>query len=94
MMTQRRYEAESEEDRKEKVPAKLRLEVDPQTSIRYVNSKAFEKGYMNKPVWFYYRRNHKGQFPPKTRKNCLDSKEVIPSIVVFYLCLWDSRADS
>ena len=39
MMTQRRYEAESEEDRKEKAPAKLRLEVDPQTSIRYVNSK-------------------------------------------------------
>ncbi|KAH9500759.1 28S ribosomal protein S18b, mitochondrial [Bulinus truncatus] len=44
--------------------------VDADTSIRYLNSKAYTQGYGDKPVWFYYRRNFKGQRAPKTRKNC------------------------
>ncbi|XP_055898296.1 28S ribosomal protein S18b, mitochondrial-like isoform X1 [Biomphalaria glabrata] len=44
--------------------------IDVDTSIRYLNSKAFTQGYGDKPVWFYYRRNFKGQRAPPTRRNC------------------------
>ncbi|XP_059170164.1 small ribosomal subunit protein mS40-like [Physella acuta] len=36
-----------------------------------MNSEAFVKVYGDKPVWFHYRRNHKGRIPPRTRKNCI-----------------------
>ncbi|GFO45585.1 28S ribosomal protein s18b, mitochondrial [Plakobranchus ocellatus] len=56
-----------------------RLIVDVQTSIRYLDSKAFQEGYGDKPVWFHYRRNFKGQIPPKTRKSCIRNGEISTS---------------
>lgn len=51
-------------DRSEPVPV--------ETSIRYLQSVAFQKTYEGHPVWFLYRRNHKGAIPPrKTRKTCI-----------------------
>lgn len=51
-------------DRSEAVPV--------ETSIRYLQSVAFKKTYEGHPVWFLYRRNHKGAIPPrKTRKTCI-----------------------
>lgn len=49
-----------------------RTKISVETSIRYLQSSAFKEAYGDKPVWFYYRRNFKGQFPPpKTRKLCI-----------------------
>lgn len=43
-----------------------------ETSIRYLKSEAYNTTYGDKPVWVQYRRNHKGQIPPrKTRKTCI-----------------------
>ncbi|KAK3786004.1 hypothetical protein RRG08_001180 [Elysia crispata] len=53
--------------------------VDVGTSIRYLDSKAFQEGYGDKPVWFHYRRNFKGQIAPKTRKTCVRSGELATS---------------
>ncbi|KAK2578699.1 hypothetical protein KPH14_011666 [Odynerus spinipes] len=54
-------------------PAKDRRQVIPvETSIRYMLSNAYKQTYGNDPVWKVYRRNHKGQLPPrKTRKTCV-----------------------
>ncbi|KAK0082730.1 hypothetical protein PV325_009943 [Microctonus aethiopoides] len=54
-------------------PAKDRRKPIPfETSIRYVASAAFKETYQGNPVWKLYRRNHKGQIPPrKTRKTCI-----------------------
>uniref|UniRef100_A0A1E1X9E0 Small ribosomal subunit protein mS40 n=1 Tax=Amblyomma aureolatum TaxID=187763 RepID=A0A1E1X9E0_9ACAR len=44
----------------------------PELSIQYLESKAYKETYGDYPVWTMYRRNFKGQFPPrKTRRNCI-----------------------
>lgn len=51
-------------DRSEPVPV--------ETSIKYLQSVAYQKTYEGRPVWFLYRRNHKGALAPrKTRKTCI-----------------------
>lgn len=54
-------------------PAKDRRKHIPvETSIKYLNSKAYNQAYGEMPVWFIYRRNHKGSLAPrKTRKSCV-----------------------
>ncbi|XP_053150157.1 28S ribosomal protein S18b, mitochondrial [Hemicordylus capensis] len=43
----------------------------------YLESEEYIERYANNPVWFGYRRNHKGQIPPqKTRKTCIRKKHV------------------
>ncbi|XP_017882199.1 28S ribosomal protein S18b, mitochondrial [Ceratina calcarata] len=43
-----------------------------EVSIRYLKSRAYRETYGDDPVWKIYRRNFKGQFPPKkTRKLCI-----------------------
>ncbi|XP_072936420.1 small ribosomal subunit protein mS40 [Epargyreus clarus] len=62
-----------EQQEKEIDPTKDRTKVIPvETSMKYMESKAYEQTYGEKPVWFLYRRNHKGGIPPKkTRKSCV-----------------------
>lgn len=56
-------------DRSEPVPV--------ETSIKYLQSLAFKKTYEGHPVWFLYRRNHKGVFAPrKTRKTCIRAGKI------------------
>lgn len=56
-------------DRAEPVPV--------ETSIRYLKSAAFQQTYGGDPVWVLYRRNHKGQIPPKkTRKTCIRGGQI------------------
>lgn len=64
---------ESEEPQKEIDPAKDRRKVIPvETSMRYLESKAYKQTYGDNPVWLLYRRNHKGGFAPrKTRRSCI-----------------------
>lgn len=54
-------------------PLKDRTKIIPvETSIRYLQSKAYKQTYGENPVWFLYRRNHKGGLPPKkTRRSCV-----------------------
>ncbi|CAH1396656.1 unnamed protein product [Nezara viridula] len=54
-------------------PSKDRTKVIPvETSIRYIQSKAYAETYGGDPVWKLYRRNHKGSLAPrKTRKTCI-----------------------
>ncbi|XP_062978341.1 small ribosomal subunit protein mS40 [Elgaria multicarinata webbii] len=43
----------------------------------YLESEEYIERYGNNPVWFGYRRNHKGQIPPqKTRKTCIRRSHV------------------
>lgn len=43
-----------------------------ETSIKYLQSEAFEKAYGNKLIWEWYIRNFKGRFPKSyTRKECV-----------------------
>lgn len=55
-----------------------RSEIIPvETSIKYLQSLAFKKTYEGHPVWFLYRRNHKGERPPrKTRKTCIRGEKI------------------
>lgn len=54
--------------------------VDLATSLDYMNSTVYQNIYRGKPVWFYYRRNFKGHFPPpKTRKKCVIGGKLITS---------------
>lgn len=47
-------------------------EIPVETSIKYLQSKAYSETYGNDPIWVNYRRNHKGMFAPrKTRKTCI-----------------------
>lgn len=49
-----------------------RIKVDYKDSIRYMDSDAYKKTYFDMPVWHFYKRNHKGQFPREnTRPNCV-----------------------
>lgn len=54
-------------------PSKDRTKVIPvETGMRYMESKAYNTTYGNNPIWFMYRRNHKGAFAPrKTRHSCV-----------------------
>ncbi|KAI5641568.1 hypothetical protein NE865_06325 [Phthorimaea operculella] len=54
-------------------PTKDRTKIIPlETSMRYLKSKAYDQTYGDKPVWFLYRRNHKGGVAPKkTRHSCV-----------------------
>lgn len=57
-------EIHDDKDRREVVPVEV--------SINYMLSKAYKETYGDNPVWKLYRRNHKGQIPPKkTRKTCI-----------------------
>ncbi|XP_033929483.1 small ribosomal subunit protein mS40 isoform X2 [Melopsittacus undulatus] len=41
----------------------------------YLESEEYRSTYGDQPVWFGYRRNHKGSIPPqRTRKACLNVK--------------------
>ncbi|XP_042303286.1 28S ribosomal protein S18b, mitochondrial [Sceloporus undulatus] len=43
----------------------------------YLESEEYIERYGSKPVWFGYRRNHKGPIPPqKTRKTCIRGTHV------------------
>ncbi|KAJ6652882.1 hypothetical protein lerEdw1_010540 [Lerista edwardsae] len=43
----------------------------------YLESEEYIEKYGSNPVWFGYRRNHKGQIPPqKTRKTCIRGKSI------------------
>lgn len=53
-----------------------RIDVSPETSIRYMDSSAYQKAYGNNKVWELYRRNFKGQYPPPTRKTCIRKGEI------------------
>ncbi|XP_076351992.1 mitochondrial ribosomal protein S18B isoform X2 [Tachypleus tridentatus] len=55
-------------------PKDRRKVIPPETSKRYMKSKAYEEMYGSEPVWTHYRRNFKGQYPPsKTRKTCINT---------------------
>ncbi|XP_064457166.1 small ribosomal subunit protein mS40-like [Ornithodoros turicata] len=62
--------AESEE---ETAPKHKQFVVHPpETSIRYLESKAYKDTYGSDPVWKNYRRNFKGQLlPRRTRARCI-----------------------
>lgn len=63
----------STEEEKAIDPAKDRTKVIPvETSMKYLQSKAYQQTYGESPVWVLYRRNHKGGFAPrKTRRSCV-----------------------
>jgi len=69
---------ENEESKKAVDSAKDRSKVIPvDVSIQYMKSSAYEKTYGADPVWTHYRRNFKGQIPPrKTRKRCIRSSKI------------------
>ncbi|KAG5336480.1 RT18B protein, partial [Acromyrmex charruanus] len=51
--------------------------VSVETSIKYMNSDAYKQTYGDDPVWKKYRRNFKGQIPPrKTRKTCIRNGQI------------------
>ncbi|XP_012054636.1 PREDICTED: 28S ribosomal protein S18b, mitochondrial [Atta cephalotes] len=56
-----------------KTPKVARIPIiSVETSIKYMNSDAYKQTYGDDPVWKIYRRNFKGQIPPrKTRKTCI-----------------------
>ncbi|XP_068621091.1 small ribosomal subunit protein mS40 [Battus philenor] len=66
-------EGNADEEKKAIEPSKDRTKIIPvETSIRYLQSKAYKDTYGVNPVWTLYRRNHKGGFAPrKTRKSCV-----------------------
>ncbi|XP_075211415.1 mitochondrial ribosomal protein S18B isoform X2 [Lycorma delicatula] len=66
-------EATTDDPNKIRDASKDRTQVIPvETSIRYLESSAYKTTYGNDPVWKHYRRNFKGQLPPrKTRKTCI-----------------------
>nr|XP_048674674.1 28S ribosomal protein S18b, mitochondrial isoform X3 [Caretta caretta]XP_048674675.1 28S ribosomal protein S18b, mitochondrial isoform X3 [Caretta caretta]XP_048674676.1 28S ribosomal protein S18b, mitochondrial isoform X3 [Caretta caretta]XP_048674677.1 28S ribosomal protein S18b, mitochondrial isoform X3 [Caretta caretta] len=42
------------------------------------STKEYIERYGDKPIWFGYRRNHKGPIPPqKTRKTCIRGKKIV-----------------
>ncbi|XP_067386196.1 small ribosomal subunit protein mS40 [Emydura macquarii macquarii] len=44
---------------------------------KYLETEEYIERYGNKPVWFGYRRNHKGPIPPqKTRKTCIRGNKI------------------
>ncbi|CAG0884927.1 unnamed protein product [Darwinula stevensoni] len=48
------------------------VQIPVETSMRYMTSEAYKETYGDHLVWQLYRRNFKGQFPPKrTRQTCI-----------------------
>ncbi|XP_073167296.1 small ribosomal subunit protein mS40 isoform X4 [Lepidochelys kempii] len=44
----------------------------------YLETEEYIERYGDKPIWFGYRRNHKGPIPPqKTRKTCIRGKKIV-----------------
>ncbi|XP_074872498.1 small ribosomal subunit protein mS40 isoform X2 [Carettochelys insculpta] len=44
----------------------------------YLETEEYIERYGDKPVWFGYRRNHKGLIPPqKTRKTCIRGNKIV-----------------
>ncbi|XP_076436305.1 small ribosomal subunit protein mS40-like [Babylonia areolata] len=72
----RQCSAAGDGEEEENLSKPQRLVVDPDTSIRYMESQAYSEAYGDKPVWFYYRRNFKGQHAPETRKTCIRKGEI------------------
>ncbi|XP_054718419.1 28S ribosomal protein S18b, mitochondrial-like [Uloborus diversus] len=79
-----RQETEAAESTEEKPkrnidPSKDRTQViSPETSIRYLKSKAYKTTYGDEPVWVKYRRNFRGQFTPrKTRETCIRGGQIM-----------------
>merc|ERR1712050_85761 len=57
--------------------SKKRIQVSPEVSMQYLNSEAYKNCYQDEPVWFRYRRNHKGGRPRfRTRKTCIRGGEL------------------
>ncbi|XP_076175260.1 mitochondrial ribosomal protein S18B [Ptiloglossa arizonensis] len=51
--------------------------ISVETSIKYMKSNAYKQTYGNDPVWKFYKRNFKGQIPPRiTRKTCIRNFEI------------------
>lgn len=51
--------------------------IDVDTSIKYIQSEAYQITYGKSPVWKLYKRNFKGQYiPRKTRKTCIRGGQV------------------
>ncbi|KAK7478438.1 hypothetical protein BaRGS_00030284 [Batillaria attramentaria] len=75
-VTQLQSASDDEKDMEEAQRKPQRLVVDPDTSIRYMESSAYAETYGDKPVWFHYRRNFKGQRPPETRKTCIRGGQI------------------
>lgn len=76
-----RFDEEIEESATESKPINplkdRSRDIPVETSIAYLKSDAYKQTYGDNPVWKLYRRNHKGQFPPKkTRKTCIRNKVV------------------
>lgn len=71
-------EAGEETAKQEIDPKKDRSRVIPvEMSVRYLQSSAYKTTYGDDPVWKKYRRNFKGQFPPKkTRKTCIRNNQI------------------
>lgn len=62
-------------------PGRDRSEIVPvETSIEYMKSDAYDTTYGDNPVWFGYRRVHKGGIAPRlTRESCVRFKVVTTS---------------
>ncbi|XP_017766216.1 PREDICTED: 28S ribosomal protein S18b, mitochondrial [Eufriesea mexicana] len=51
--------------------------ISVETSMKYLKSSAYKICYGEDPVWKYYKRNFKGQFPSrKTRKTCIRGNKI------------------
>lgn len=66
-------EEEKSKPRKYDKPNRDRSKKTPvETSVKYLKSDAYHTTYGENPVWFGYRRVHKGGIPPKlTRESCI-----------------------
>ncbi|CDS38139.1 28S ribosomal protein S18b mitochondrial [Echinococcus multilocularis] len=70
----------------EELPMRVNFRAKPykpvtlEESIQYLSSPEYQELYRGKPVWFYFRRNYKGHFPPKyPRKSCTRAHKLITS---------------
>lgn len=64
-----------------------RIKVDYKDSLKYMDSEAYKKTYFDKPVWFYYKRNHKAREPHEnTRPNCVGSNGFLMTSYPCVIC--------
>lgn len=64
-----------------------RIKVDYKDSMRYMESEAYKKTYLNEPVWHYYKRNHKAREPREnTRPNCVGEDGFLVSSYPCTIC--------
>ena len=59
------------------------VKCDVETAIKYMSSAAYRETYGDKPVWFHFRRNFKGHFPPrKASRPCVHHQtQIIQEII-------------